>query len=505
MKKKKVRTGIQLLILAMMMAGGVLPAGVAQAAAPGSVVINEVAWAGSTDASNDEWIELYNTTAVAVALDGWKLQDDGVEVYTFPAGATIAPHGYILIEDSETVVSNVTADFIYNMSLANTGDALVLKDAGGVVMDTVNGTGGAWYAGSSTSFATMERIDALSGDVAANFTSSTGGSGALASAGSAILGTPRTLNSVSSPAANQPAIKAVFEVAEVSPGNTVRLTVSAANMTGLFAYGYELDYDPGVLRLDSVVPAGFLSEGGVVATSFQSGLSGSVEGDLLVAEARTIDPKVGVSGGGDLFIVNFLVVGGEGTSTGVTFMPGSFVSSPGGDLTVGFQPATIGIIAGTVDAVTNVQATEGAGRYQIKLTWSASPSNPDHYRVERKNVHGEWRILAGVSGLEFIDQDGVLGGGKIVPNLTYEYRVTAVKGTLISASVPISAQDGRGLKGDNNRSDLVDGRDLERLALHFAETDLSAGFEPLVDTTYDGLINGNDLIDIGAAFAQKYI
>jgi len=47
----------------------------ARAAASASaldVVINEVAWAGNSSTySQDEWIELYNTTPSTVSLGGW--------------------------------------------------------------------------------------------------------------------------------------------------------------------------------------------------------------------------------------------------------------------------------------------------------------------------------------------------------------------------------------------------------------------------------------------------
>jgi len=484
---------------------GVIPGGLpVRAAATGSVVINEVAWAGSADSANDEWIELYNTTALSVDLGGWILRDDGVDVLTFPAGAVIGPQAYFLIEDSETAVSNMNADLIFNMSLANTGDTLQLADAGGQVIDTVNAPGGAWYAGSSTNYATMERIDALVGDLSVNFVSSTGGSGALASAGSAIIGTPRALNSMSTPPVNQPKVTALFDQGVAVMGETVTMTVRADNLSELFSYGFELVYDPAKLQLGAVTAGGFLSAGGTVATSFQSGLVAGEAGNLLVAEARTIDPKVGVSGSGNLFSVNFTVVGGEGGQTSVIFAPGSFASSTQGDLPVSLLPASLGLETGMVEPVTLLQATQGIDRYQIRLNWMASLSQPDHYRVERMDAHGQWQILAGVAGTEFVDQDGVLNGGNIVPNLVYQYRVTAVKGSLTSQSVTISAQDSRGIRGDNNRSDRIDGRDLERLALHFAESDLSPAFDPLIDTTYDALINGSDLIDIGAAFAQRY-
>lgn len=492
-------------MLGILLTAGLLPpAGELRAAVNGSVVINELAWAGSADSANDEWIELYNTTGSSIDLSGWKLRDDGVDAYTFPSGLIIGAHSYLLMEDSEAAVSTVNADLIFNMSLANTGDSLQLADETGQVIDTVNASGGAWYAGSTTSYATMERIDPFAGDLAANFASSSGGSGALASAGAEVKGTPRALNSVSTPPATQPKVSAFFTEASAVAGQQVTMTVRGDNLDGLFAYGFELIYDPAKLQLQTVTAGDFLSAGGTVATSFQSGLVAGEAGNLLVAEARTIDPKTGVNGSGDLFSITFTVLAGEDEQTGVAFAPGSFVSSPEGDLTVAWQPSVLDLTAGTLEPVTALHAAEGSGRYQILLTWSASVSTPDHYRVERKDAHGEWQVLAGVAGTEFVDQDGVLKGGKIVPNLAYEYRVTAVKGEVASLSVPISAQDARGIRGDNNRSDRLDGRDLERLALHFAETDLSPSFDPLIDTTYDALINGSDLIDIGAAFAGRY-
>src|SRR3989338_8252749 len=68
------------------------------AAESGSVVVNEVAWAGSSDNSNDEWIELYNSTNQAVDLSGWYIEDDGSTKYQIASGS-VAAHGYFLIED----------------------------------------------------------------------------------------------------------------------------------------------------------------------------------------------------------------------------------------------------------------------------------------------------------------------------------------------------------------------------------------------------------------------
>lgn len=490
---------VQMVVLSF----GLMGNGAAMAAAPGSVVINEIAWAGSVDSANDEWIELYNPGAQAVSLAGWKLRDDGTDAFTFPAGASIAAGGYFLIEDNENVVSTVTADAIYNMSLANSGDTLQLIDDSGATIDTVNASGGAWYAGSQTNFASMERISAAGGDVATNFAASTG-NGAQASAGGAIVGTPKLLNSVSTVPVGATKITAEF-VGNATVGGNVKMLIKADNLNDLFAYGLDLAFDPAVLEYQSAVSKGFLSQNGAVATSFQSALKAGSAGHLLLAEARTLDAKVGRTGSGELVEVTFKVLTQPvANSTQISFATDSFAASTTSDLVVVFQSANLTIGQANLLPVSGLTAVEAAGRYQIKLAWTASSASPDHYRVERKDVHGNWVTLAGVTGTEFIDQDNVVGGGKIIPKADYQYRVIVVKGIAVSEPALIVGRDNRGIKGDNNRSDLVDGRDLERLARHFAELDTVAGFDALIDTTYDGRIDGSDLIDIGASFAQKY-
>jgi hypothetical protein len=283
-ERKKFLSAVQLGLIGLML----MPSGVpVMAAAPGTVVINEVAWAGSTDSANDEWLELYNTTSAAVDLSNWKLRDDGVDAFTFPVGSSIAARGYLLMEDSEGV-TNLPADLIFNMSLANTGDSLQLVDAAGVVIDTVNGSGGAWYAGSSTTFASMERKDAAAGDLALNFAASTG-AGVQTGVGAAIIGTPKTLNSASTVQAGTAQIKAEFSPVSGQINQVVKLQVKAENLTDLFAYGYELNYDATLLEYQGVVPGTFLSDSGLVTTSFQAGLKGGELGELLVAEARGRD------------------------------------------------------------------------------------------------------------------------------------------------------------------------------------------------------------------------
>jgi beta-lactamase superfamily II metal-dependent hydrolase len=161
------------------------------------VVINEIAWSGSATSPNDEWIELYNPTAQAVSLAGWKIvDDDGAQVYNL--SGSIPAGGYYLIERAQTATS-VAADLIIStLSLANTGDKLQLQNSTGQAVDTVNGVGGAWYTGdNTTAHRTMERVSAtVLTDSAANWRSNNGVKrNGTDSGGAVINGTPKAKNS----------------------------------------------------------------------------------------------------------------------------------------------------------------------------------------------------------------------------------------------------------------------------------------------------------------------
>lgn len=474
------------------------------AASPGEVVINEIAWAGSVDSSSDEWIELYNTTGAPIDLTGWSIDDDnGSSVYAL--SGTIEAYGYYLIEDSEAAVNPNIADLVVNMSLANTGDSLVLYDDATQVIDTVNSSGGMWFAGSSSSYASMERIDAtVSGDEVTNWADSDGsGSSATASSGSLILGTAGLLNSVSQAPVTGSFVDMNLSDSTPNVGDQIVLSVDIENVTDMFSYGFEINYDSAVLDLSSVAEGSFLSEDSAVVTSFQSGLENGVEGQLLVAEARTIDPKVGVSGNGNLFTVTFDVVGGDGQQSLIEFGAGSFIADPNGDLISNYSGVVLEPVVLTVAPASNLQLVEAASRYAIQLSWDPS-ADAEMYRVYREDAHGIYSLLAETPDTLFVDQDGVSNGGMIVPHFGYNYRVIAVKNGVESLSVDEVGMETRGLKGDNDRSDRVDGRDLDNLAKMFALSDSDAGFDPLVDTTYDGMIDGGDLIDIGLNFALTY-
>lgn len=476
----------------------------ARAATPGQVVLNEVAWAGSADSPTDEWIELYNNSNESVDLANWHIVDDnGASDYRILSGS-IAAHGYFLIEDHESAVSNVTADAIIDLSLANTGDSLQLFDGAGELIDTVNGGGGSWYAGNSSQYASMERIDSSSAvDAAANWAASTG-SGFQSSGGSAIIGTPKALNSqtVGNPGGQQtPAVVLSPGSSTVRPGDVLTLTARVQDVQDILVYGFELTYDPAVLQYKSSLEKSFLSEDGTVSTTFQSGLQDGQAGTLLVAGARTVQPQSGVSGTGDIFELQFDVLS-VGTAT-VDFLPGSFLASSAGDVPSQFNGFDLTVVQQQPDAVTNFVAVAGMQRYSIQLSWNAV-AGAEKYRVYRRDPHGQMKLLGETVQTVYADGDGVTNGGFIIPDNNYVYAVTAVQGLDESLQTETVGKELRGLKGDNNRTDRVDGRDLEALAKHFAQDDAVTGFDPLIDTTYDGRIDGSDLIDFGVNFAHTY-
>jgi len=487
------------MIFSLLMGNFVLP--VSRAASSLDVVISEVAWAGSVDSSSDEWIELYNNTDSDIDLSGWSILDDGASSYDL--SGVISAHGYFLIEDSEDVVNPNVANLIVPVSLANTGDSLVLYDDSSNVIDSVNSSGGAWFSGDATSHASMERIDlGLNGDDANNWGVSIG-SGATASAGGAIIGTPGSVNSLNGGAVAGALVGFDDGGAVLHVGDSFVVDVNVGDLVGLFSYGFEVNYDPAVFEFVSAVEGNFLSEGGAVVTSFQAGLEDGVAGKLIVGDARTIDPKVGVDGNGTLVVLTFNVIGGEGSNSELSFASDGFLSGVSGDLSSSFINGSFSIENAETNPVSSLSAVEGIDRYAIKLSWDAS-SNATSYRVYRNDVSGVSVLIGETSDLSFVDSDGVLNGGFIVPNLSYHYAVSAVNNGVESELVLIDGVDSRGLKGDNNRSDRVDGRDLDNLAHHFAEVVADSSFDALVDTTYDGVVDGSDLIDIGANFALTY-
>jgi hypothetical protein len=163
----------------------------------GTLLINELAWAGTLASPTDEWIELYNPGSFTIDLHGWQLTDGGdIEI---DLQGMIPGNGYYLLERSDdTTVADIAADDIYSGAMHNDGEALYLTDPTGNIIDSANQDGMHWPAGDHVTRASMERRGGL--DLAGNWSTFAryGGNG-IDAEGNPIPGTPRRRNSTFAP------------------------------------------------------------------------------------------------------------------------------------------------------------------------------------------------------------------------------------------------------------------------------------------------------------------
>jgi len=162
----------------------------------GTILINEIAWAGTEASSYDEWIELHNPSSQSFDLTGCMLiSDDGSP--NIALAGTIPGGGYFVLERSDdNTISDISADQIYTGTLSNTGETLRLYGPSGEVIDTANGDGGDWPAGDADLRASMERRANTSDSPSAWDTNTGYVANGLDANGNPIRGTPGQPNSV---------------------------------------------------------------------------------------------------------------------------------------------------------------------------------------------------------------------------------------------------------------------------------------------------------------------
>lgn len=473
------------------------------------VVISELAWAGSVNNSSDEWIELYNNTSADIDLAGWKIIDDGTTEYLITAG-TIKAHDYFLIASNQSA-AGVEADFVKSLSLANAGDYLMLVDATGATIDQVNADGGAWPAGDATSKQTMERIDTgLGGALSTNWKSSEN-PGGTPKAGVSSGGTLPEVPPVKPTNTN---IKISLETSKTTfaPGEEFQITGKVTDSESLFAYGLDLVYDPSVLSFISAQEGDFFAQSSY-ESSFQAGLQNSEEGHLVLADSliKYFDENIdGLNGEGDLFTLTFKVIGENGTT--FDFANTSFAADTNSEMPLNLSNLQITVVSGGSGSnpefkVINLVSGLGAAQYSLQLNWDAPSSGADKYQIFRLDTIDQYTLLAETTDTHFLDDDSKFVGGALVPNHEYQYKIVPVQGSQIGEENLITATETRGIKGDNDRSNRVDGRDLYQLALIYGvdiSFDGGGGYSALVDTTYDGVIDGDDLLDITSNWALTY-
>lgn len=107
------------------------------------VLINEIMSSNATtildeDGNDSDWIEIYNTGAVAINLDGFGLSDDEAEPFKwiFPS-FTLQPGMYKLLWASGKNRTNPQQPLHTNFSISTSGETLILSRPSGELMDQV--------------------------------------------------------------------------------------------------------------------------------------------------------------------------------------------------------------------------------------------------------------------------------------------------------------------------------------------------------------------------------
>ena len=136
------------------------------------IVISEIAWAGTEEGVDRQWIELYNNTGSTINLSEFILRGkSGTPNFLFPSN--ISPNSYYLIDrDTEDVTPSIPVDFVSGMSGPGDPGINKIEDTielvhteGGDGEEIVDSTpllgacGGVWCAGSATDFSTMARVN----------------------------------------------------------------------------------------------------------------------------------------------------------------------------------------------------------------------------------------------------------------------------------------------------------------------------------------------------------
>ena len=107
-----------------------------------SVVINEINYKAADDFDTKDWIELYNTTAAAINLSGWKLlSNDPDNAFTIHVGTVIEPYGYLVACSNQNkmikynpTLTNFVGDFGFSLSKE---DKVQLFDSEGNLIDEI--------------------------------------------------------------------------------------------------------------------------------------------------------------------------------------------------------------------------------------------------------------------------------------------------------------------------------------------------------------------------------
>ncbi len=121
------------------------------------ILINEVAWMGSENSENDEWLELKNISSGKISLKNWQLVSKDNKIQIIFNDQIIERGEYFLLRKDNDVTISQFANFAYSGGIDNENDGLRLFNPECVLVDEVLANP-SWPAGSTNPKRSMERV-----------------------------------------------------------------------------------------------------------------------------------------------------------------------------------------------------------------------------------------------------------------------------------------------------------------------------------------------------------
>ncbi len=196
--------------------------------ASADVVINEILYHPKSDDSNEEFIELFNTSSDAVDLSGWAFTR-GI-TFIFPDGSIIPGKGFLVVAREPKRFAEVYGDGSasvvggYVGQLSNAGERITLTDSEGRVRDDVDYSDESpWNPDADGSGRSLECIDPTApNDDFRNWVPSAVGSDSR-------KGTPGRLNSVAQEVVPPFILRVVHDPPVAGPDEPVQVVATVEN------------------------------------------------------------------------------------------------------------------------------------------------------------------------------------------------------------------------------------------------------------------------------------
>jgi hypothetical protein len=173
---------------------------------------------------------------------------------------------------------------------------------------------------------------------------------------------------VAAPAFAAPTV-AITGPATATPGGSLQLTVNASDFTDLYAYQFDVTFDPTKFTSTSVTEGGFLSSQG--STFFDGGAVDNANGTVSFIIDSLIGPESGATGSGNLAELTFNV-GSNFTGTGSfalsnvvgldSFLNPIDVTAEGTSVSAVPEPASWGLLLAGLACVAAVKLKRRSGR-----------------------------------------------------------------------------------------------------------------------------------------------